>query len=181
MLKRIKRFLYFIQFAVFLFVMGCNDRSSIPPQSLKADVEIMFPKDDTLQLFYKMNADDRYTESLSIKKFIRADSDYQKVHFELPPGIKPKNLRFDFGELPGQDSFRLKEITLSYKKLKLIGNTDKILEWFDLNPNLSYDSANDYFHLTPDGAGAYDPQINGNSTFNKRLVKLFIPDVNDTD
>lgn len=178
--NRIKLPLIFILSTVCLFVISCNDRTKTPKSGVEITLDIMLAKDETLQLFYKINTDDGYTESLSIEKPVIGSRDFQKVHFALPVGIKPKNIRIDFGDQPGLDSLRLREITISYKRLKLKGDINKIQSWFDFNQNIHYNSTNDYFYLEQALDGLYDPQITGNSTLNKRIVKLFIPDPNDT-
>lgn len=161
-----------------VIIFSCNDRRGYEKYSLGTTVELLIYEDMVLQLFYKLNADDSYSESLSIKKPVSANKDFQKVYFELPSGIIPKNIRIDFGEKPGMDSFRIKEISFKHRDLMLIGDVAKVRTWFDLNTNISYDSIKDIFIVKPNPEGFYDPQFNGNETLSKRLVKLFPPDVN---
>lgn len=172
----------FLSLSVLLFIsviiFSCNDRRGYEKYSLEATVEVLIYEDIELQLFYKLNADDSYSESLSIKKPVIANKNFQKVNFVIPSGVIPKNIRIDFGDKPGIDSFRINEISFKHKDLMLIGDVVKIRTWFDLNTNISYDSLKDIFIVKPNAEGFYDPQFNGNETLNKRLVKLFPPDVN---
>src|SRR5688572_18860572 len=67
-----------------------------PPQNeqnrFKASIDLISYRDNTIQFFYKMKADDRYTEELSLKKNVKAGAALQHIVFELPHGIKPKNI-----------------------------------------------------------------------------------------
>lgn len=172
-------FKYSLFFVSFMVILSCNDRSDSKRHSLEATLDIIIYKDEVLQIFYKLKTDDAYLESLSVKQPVTASKDFQKVHFKLPQGIKPKNIRIDFGEKPGLDSFKIRTISFKYKELQLIGDSKKYQKWFELNPNISYDTINDMYRLHPAHNGFYDPQINGNEILNKRLVKLFPPDIND--
>lgn len=162
-----------------LILFACNDRSTTTNASLEATLEMIVNKDEVLQIFYLLQTDDAYTEEFSVKVPVKASPDFQIVNFILPEGIKPKNIRIDFGENPGLDSFKLKEISFTYKDLKLIGDREKYRDWFEFNANIEYDSLNKIYRLNPTNTGYYDPQINGTETLNKRLIKLFPPDIND--
>lgn len=164
---------------LFFSIWSCNDKTKKEKHSLEATLDVVIYKDEVLQLFYILQTDDGYTEPLSVKTAVKGSPDFQKVNFTLPKGIKPKNIRIDFGEKPGLDSFKMKEITLQYKDLKLMGERSKFQEWFDFNSNITFDSIKNMYYLKPTSDGFYDPQINGNETLNKRIIKLFPPDIDD--
>src|SRR5690554_7289408 len=80
-----------------LLISSCNQSDRLIRESLIVTLDLEVYKNDTIQLFYILRTDDDYRESLSIKKNIEGKPDLQKVSFQLPETIKPKNIRIDLG------------------------------------------------------------------------------------
>jgi hypothetical protein len=141
-------------------------------------IDLIPYQDHTIQIFYKLNADDSYSEELSLKKNVKANTTLQNLVFELPYRIKPKNIRIDLGEHEN-DSIRVENIRFQYKDLIVNGNKGVYKSWFTFNQNMVVGKDSLTFHLKK-VAGFFDPQLNGNRKLNAKLVKLFPPDINET-
>lgn len=158
-------------------LLSCNQSDKIIRESLIVTVDLYIYKNDTIQLFYIEKTDDAYTEELSIKQFAEGKNQLQTLRYEIPSGIKPKNIRIDLGErLNYHDSIKIQNITFKYKDLILDGSNGKYKQWFDPNKNIYFgqDSLVYKMNIQDD---FYDPQLNGNKTLNKKIVKLFPPDI----
>ena len=145
---------------------------------LKVSVELISYRDNTIQIFYKTKADDRYFEKYSLVKKIKGSKSLQNLIFELPIGIKPKNIRLDLGENENEnDSIRLVNVSFHYKNLVVNGNNGIYKSWFIFNPNVIEGKDSLTYHLKRNNS-VFDPQLNGNKKLNTKLVKLFPPDIN---
>jgi hypothetical protein len=144
---------------------------------LKVYVELISYRDNTIQIFYKTKVDDRYFEKYSLAKKIKGSKLIQKLVFELPIGIKPKNIRLDLGENQN-DSIHLVNVSFQYKNLILDGNNGAYKSWFVFNPNVIEGKDSLTYYLKRNNS-IFDPQLNGNRKLNAKLVKLFPPDINE--
>jgi hypothetical protein len=157
---------------------SCNGNKAKNSQNqFKVLIDLIAYQDGDVQLFYKLNTDDRYWEKYSQKQSVKQNDLLQTLAFELPKGIRPKNLRIDLGEREN-DSIRVENIRLRYKNLELNGNHGVYKSWFAFNQNMVVGKDSLTFHLKK-VAGFFDPQLNGNQLLNSKLVKLFPPDVNE--
>jgi len=124
-----------------------------------------------------MFSDDRYEEKLSLTKKIKGSVSSQQLIFELPYGVKPKNVRFDLGENQNEnDSIRLENICFQYKNRIIRGEGGLYKSWFIFNENVVAGKDSLTFHLIKKNT-VFDPQLNGNKKLNTMLVKLFPPDI----
>lgn len=139
-------------------------------------IDLIPYQDHTIQIFYKLNANDRYHEELSLKKNVKANTTLQNLVFELPHGIKPKNIRIDLGEHEN-DSIRVENIRFQYKNLMVNGNKGVYKSWFTSNENIIEGKDSLTFHLKRIN-NFFDPQLNGNRILNAKLVKLYPPNIN---
>jgi hypothetical protein len=178
---RIKKNLLFI----FLFfssnlLLSCNGNKLKKQQNqFKASIDLIAYRNNSIQLFYLVNADDAYTGELNIRKNIKASKHLQNLVFELPFGVKPKNIRIDLGENENEnDSLQIQNISFEYKNQILNGNNGLYKKWFHFNQNVVQGKNRLRFHLKKVN-GVFDPQLNGNRKLNALLVKLFPPDINE--
>lgn len=145
----------------------------------KASIDLISYKDNTIQLFYKKKADDRYFEEFSLKKRIKGSTFLQHLIFELPYGIRPKNIRIDLGENENEnDSIKIENIRFQYKNCIINGDNGVYKSWFFFNGNLIKGKDSLTFHLKKINT-VFDPQLNGNQILNSKLAKLFPPDINE--
>ncbi|MFV0162258.1 hypothetical protein OBK04_01150 [Empedobacter falsenii] len=164
---------------IIFIIIGCRENSVIE-ESLIVKLKISVYKDDTLQLFYTLKTDDNYSEKLSIKKFVKGSNYIQNVEFVLPQRIKPKNLRLDFSDNPNyHDSIRLFNISLSYRNNHIITKDGEYRKWFITNENIFFESGDSLLYRFKSSPNSFDPQIVGNELLNKKMVKLFTPDINE--
>ncbi|WP_298222192.1 hypothetical protein [Flavobacterium sp.] len=175
----IKSFLLFS----FLFfcanlLLSCNGNKAQKQQNhFKASIDLMVYRDNSIQLFYVLNADDSYNEAFSLRRNIKASDKMQRLVFELPLGVKAKNIRIDLGEHGNEnDSLQIQNIRFEYKNRVINGNNGLYKTWFKFNPNVIQGKSKLRFHLKKVN-GIFDPQLNGNRTLNAKLVKLFPPDI----
>lgn len=158
--------------------ISCNGNKAKNRQNhFKVLIDLIAYQDGNVQLFYKLNADDRYCEKYSLKQPVKQNDSLQTLSFELPSGIRPKNLRVDLGEKEN-DSIRVESMRLCYKNLELNGSRGVYKSWFTFNQNMVVGKDSLTFHLKK-VAGFFDPQLNGNQLLNSKLSKLFPPDVNE--
>lgn len=157
--------------------LSCNANKAKKEEHFKVSIDLIAYHKSTIQVFYKINADGRYFEALSQKKNIMPGASLQQIVFELPYGVKPKNLRIDLGEQEN-DSIRVENIRLRYKNLELNGNHGVYKSWFAFNPNVIESRDGLTYHLKRMNH-FFDPQLNGNRKLNAKLVKLFPPDINE--
>jgi hypothetical protein len=152
-------------------------RPQIEKHHFTISIDLIPYQDHTIQIFYKLNADDSYYEELSLKKNVKANTTLQNLVFELPHGIKPKNIRIDLDEHEN-DSIRVENIRFQYKNLMVNGNRGVYKSWFTFNENITEGKDSLTFHLKRVN-NFLDPQLNGNRKLNAKLVKLFLPDIYD--
>ena len=147
----------------------------------KVAVELISYRDNTIQIFYKTKADERYYEKYSLVKKIKGSKSLQNLIFELPIGIKPKNIRLDLGENENEnDSIHLVNVSFQYKNLVVNGNYGVYKSWFVFNENVVEGKDSLTYNLKKVNT-VFDPQLNGNRKLNAKLVKLFPPDINETN
>lgn len=157
---------------------SCHEKNKeIEKNRFKVTIDLIAYKDNSFQLFYKMYPDDSYCEALSYIKKIKGSPSSQQLIFELPHGVKPRNIRFDLGEHEN-DSIRLENISFQYKNRILKGNHGLYKSWFIFNPNVIPGKDSLTFHLKVINS-VFDPQLNGNKILNAKLVKLFPPDIDE--
>src|SRR5690606_2355589 len=91
------RFCLGILTLIFCFI-SCNKTNQIIKESLYVNIDLHIYKNDTIQLFYITETDNSYTEALSIKQFVEGKDELQTLRYQIPVGLKPKNVRIDLGE-----------------------------------------------------------------------------------
>jgi hypothetical protein len=161
-------------------IISCHKRNC-QKNRLKVSVELISYRDNTIQVFYKTKADDRYFEKYSLVKKIKGSKSSQNLIFELPIGIKPKNIRLDLGENENEnDSIHLVNVSFQYKNRVVDGNNGVYKSWFIFNPNVIEGKDSLTYHLKRKNS-VFDPQLNGNKKLNAKLVKLFPPDINEKE
>jgi hypothetical protein len=163
-----------------LIVVSCGQKKTQNKENrFIASIDLTSSHENTIQLFYKINTDDRYYEAFSQKKKIKGSNSLQHLSFELPYGIKPKNIRIDLGEKEDV-SIKLENILFQYKNSLIKGDKGAYKSWFTLNENIieGKDSLTFYFKRVNN---LFDPQLNGNRKLNAKLAKLFLPDIYDTN
>ena len=116
---------------------------------------------------------------IALKKKIKGKTSSQCLSFELPYGIKPKNIRIDLGENENV-SIRLDNIRFKYKNHEIIGDKGLYKSWFAFNENVIKGKDSLTFDIKKVNT-IFDPQLNGNRKLNAKLVKLFPPDINETN
>lgn len=159
-------------------IVSCH-KKEFQKNRFKVAVELISYQDNTIQIFYKSKADDRYYEEYSLAKKIKGSKSLQKLVFELPIGIKPKNIRLDLGENENEnDSIHLVNVSFQYKNLILDGNNGVYKSWFVFNTNVIEGKDSLTYYLKSNNS-VFDPQLNGNRKLNAKLVKLFPPDINE--
>ncbi|WP_353097714.1 hypothetical protein [Empedobacter brevis] len=169
--------IFLFGFCMSLIILGCEQKKPIVEESLIVRLKMSVYKDDSLQLFYLLNADDSYSEELSIKKFVKGLNSIQNIEFILPPRVKPKNLRIDFGDKKNyHDSIGLYNVSLIYRNHKLSAKDGEYKQWFVTNEDIYFDS-DSLLYRFKSKQHSFDPQIRGNELFNKKIVKLFTPDI----
>ena len=174
-----RRFLLILLLSLFLkLTISCNGNKAKNKQNqFKVLIDLIAYQDGNVQLFYKLNADDRYCEKYSLKQPVKRNDSMQTLSFVLPSGIRPKNLRVDLGEKEN-DSIRVESMKFCYKNLEPNGGRGVYKSWFTFNQNMVVGEDSLTFHLKK-VAGFFDPQLNGNQLLNSKLSKLFPPDVNE--
>lgn len=171
------------KFSLFLLAVFCLETQVSCRQQVSetnkyrfiATVDLISYNNNAFQIFYKKQTDDRYYEELSVKKNASGSNSSQRLIFEFPEGIKPKNIRFDLGESEN-DSVRLENITFQYKDRTVKGDNGVYKSWFVFNQNVIPGKDTLTYHLKRVN-GFFDPQLNGNQVLNARLAKLFPPDI----
>jgi hypothetical protein len=175
MSKTVKPFLLFLLlFFGFQLTLSCNGNKKIK-NHFKISIDMIAYQNSTIQVFYKLKADDRYYEEFSLKKNVKASASLQKLIFELPFGIKPKNLRIDLGENEN-DCVRVENMRFRYKNIELNGDHGVYKSWFTFNKNVIEGKDSLTFYMKKVNQ-FFDPQLNGNRKLNAKLVKLFPPDI----
>lgn len=158
-------------------LVSCRGNKSTSKDHFKISIDLLAHKSHTIQVFYVLKADDSYVEGLSMRKLVAPGENVQRLVFELPLGVKAKNIRIDLGEYGNEnDSIRLENISFQYKTQVLDGSHGKYKSWFTFNPNVVPGKDSLTFHLKP-VKNYFDPQLNGNRKLNALLVKLFPPNI----
>jgi hypothetical protein len=161
-----------------LIVISCDQKKTQNKENrFIASIDLTSSQDNTIQLFYKMNADDRYYEAFSLKKNIKGSDSLQHLSLELPYGIKPKNIRIDLGEKEDV-SIKLENVCFQYKNNLIKGDKGAYRSWFTFNQNVIEEKDSLTFHLKRIN-NFFDPQLNGNRILNAKLVKLYPPNINE--
>ncbi len=80
-------------------------------------IDIMSPADTNLQLYYMTNASREYTETLSIRRFLRKGKNLLFV--PVPSADLYGKLRLDPGEVPGDYYLNSIEVSAVPEKLRL--------------------------------------------------------------
>lgn len=178
-----KRQFYFLKSVCLLVLMlgivSCKKEEKVIAESMTITLRLGVYKNDTIQVFYIKKTDDSYSEELSIKQFVEGKNELQTLNYELPVGVKPKNIRIDLGETANyHDSIRIEDVILKYRDLALDGSRGAYKAWFIPNENIYFDS-DTLVHRLQIHNDIYDPQLNGNQLLNTKIIKLFPPDVNE--
>jgi hypothetical protein len=171
-------FLFLLLFGQFF--VSCNRKNSQTEKNhFKVTIDLITHHNSSIQVFYKTIADDRYYEEYSIRKDIKESPTLQTLVFELPHGIKPKNIRIDLGENENEnDSIFVKNISFQYKNNFINGDNGVYKSWFIFNPNV-IEGKDSLTYILKRKKSLFDPQLNGNRKLNAKLVKLFPPDINE--
>jgi hypothetical protein len=156
-----------------------QNKKEIEKYHFKVSIELITYRENTIQLFYIINADDAYSGKLSLSKKTKASPNLQKLIFELPFGVKAKNVRIDLGENENiNDCLQIENIRFEYKNRILNGKNGLYKSWFIFNENVIQGKSGNGFCLKKVG-DLFDPQLNGNRELNAKLVKLFPPDIHE--
>lgn len=105
-----------------LFI-GCKDDKSVDslevvtPEVVNAFIvtlDVTIKKNDDLSLYYTTDGSIDFSKIAPIWKGVKGSNDSQKVVFTLPEGVKPTQLRIDFGMNKEQEDIILKSVTMDY-------------------------------------------------------------------
>lgn len=169
--------LLWLFFVVIISGSCLREQSGSAASSFEVLIDMVAYKKHSIQLFYVTKSDDSYSEELSLRKNISGNGTPQRLIFSLPVGVKVKNIRIDLGEKDNEnDSIVIKNILFCYKNLQLNGRGGRYKSWFELNENVVQNRDNNVYYLKK-SHGNFDPQLNGNRTLNRQLVKLFPPNI----
>jgi hypothetical protein len=179
-IKTRKLFLCFFVFFCAQTSVSCYQKKKQEEKHhFKVSIDLTTNKEHTIQLFYATNADDGYSEKLSLRRKSKASPNLQKLIFELPFGVKAKNVRIDLGENENiNDCLQIENICFEYKNRILNGKNGLYKSWFTFNENVIEGKSGNGFCLKKAG-DLFDPQLNGNRELNAKLVKLFPPDIHE--
>lgn len=172
------KYLFFIVTTItLLFFESCNkstqeNTTSNDTNTIQVIVETKFLNNDKIQLFWATDTPDAFKAEKSQTTTIYGKNDMQKLVFELPKNVRPKNLRIDFGgSNPNQPPISIKNITLKYKNDSIDGDNGKYeTMWFG-NGSMKYSPESLEYVLAPDN-GSFDPILMGNEQLQKELIKL---------
>lgn len=169
---------------LFLFIIGIgyyafNRDSNQKFENFKITLQVIPFNEKEIQIFYKLNSDDRYSEDYSYTKFVDASNNEKEIVFEFDKGIKPKNIRIDFTKTPN-DSIGFNSIKFEYNELSFEGNLKDFSSWFTGEHFYLSKSKPNIIYFKPDTIQSpYDPVFNGNQSLNSKLIKLFPPNKYD--
>lgn len=101
-----------------------NNTTQVQPNDsiFKVSLEVLAKKDDNFCLFYTTDGSTDFTQIEPIWTDVKGNENFQTIEYKLPKGVKPTQLRLDFGIKKEQPDVVLNKVVLSYNgKEKLIG------------------------------------------------------------
>lgn len=129
-------------FILFLFMIafaGCKNEVPIDELELvvpkvedehfRVSMYAIVPKDDTFALYYTLEGND-FSKLQPLWTPVSGKKDAQEVQFVLPKGVKPAQLRLDFGLNKQQGIVAVKKIKMTYNQTEFNTAGQDILNYF---------------------------------------------------
>ena len=135
-------------------------------------LEGVFPTNDIYQLFYSNS--NTFSEDKSVRVPIYGQTVMQTVAIELPEGVKPQNLRLDYGANIEQTGISIKNVEFLYNDNKFnINHEDFYGKYFRDGQGTSFNPIKLTIELKPNADGNFDPYALSTEELKKSLNKIY--------
>jgi hypothetical protein len=108
--------------------------------SLSLNLEVRF--DDQFKMYYTEDNSYDFNEKKTIRVKVKGLNYIQKITFNFPKNTRPTNVRIDLGVNKDQKVFTLDTISLGLNSDRIKIPPSSLLEYFEINNQLRYDSFN---------------------------------------
>ena len=129
------------------FFMSCIDKKNeevatnevveevveVNPNSLKIEIDGVFPSDDELIVFWKDATISYFDDANTVYQGIKGGLNSQVVTFEIEEGINPNDIRIDISSTKGAKEIQINSIKIHKQDRSLIISKDQINEYFRFN------------------------------------------------
>ncbi|TWP23751.1 hypothetical protein ETU10_05835 [Apibacter muscae] len=151
-----------------------SNSGSIP--KFQVIIEGVYKKNDFIKVYYIDENDSIFSEKSSKRKIILGDDKIQKIIFEFPIGIKPKNLMLSMSSNNEQDKIFLKNITLKYGNDSISGDGGDFQNYFFVNECMKFNDLTYYYDLY-NKQNQYNPVLTANDSLKLLMNKLYPPKI----
>ena len=175
-------FIVFIVLMSTIFIACKNEKSVdslevVTPEVVNAFIvtlDVSIKKDDDLSLYYTTDGSIDFSKIPPIWLGVKGSNDFQKVVFTLPEGIKPTQLRLDFGMNKDQEDIILKSVKMEYIGKSRIIACPEFVTYFRADDNkCSFDPVTGVIKaLVKDGVRQYPSLYPHESTLMPEIQKI---------
>lgn len=128
-----KKFIYFL--IIILFISSCD--SSKKRNQLVVNLDVVIPKNDSIQVFYRTDNSVAFTEKQSFWNTVKGNPKNQTIQIVFPKSIKPKQIRIDLGRNVKNKEIVLNKIGIFYSNSHFEAKGDAIYKLFRIDPTSS--------------------------------------------
>jgi hypothetical protein len=139
-----KKSVLLLVFAVSMSIVGCKKEKSVDSlDTVQPEVEldnsftiildVTIKHDDDIALYYTTDGSVDFTKTQPIWQGVKGSDLAQQVTYKLPEGVKPTELRFDFGLKPTTEDMYFKKITFKYLGKERVIACPEMVEFFRAN------------------------------------------------
>ena len=133
-------------FLLFLFLFNCKTENKFKDfGSLKKDhflikLKVKVLKDDVIEVFYKNNYENKFTEIKKIRKGVAGNPEFQNVEFLISEKEFPFEFRIDLGENKQQSDVIINKVVIESNNDSITIEKEFLATFFIVNKYLSLDT-----------------------------------------
>lgn len=161
--------------------IGCKDEKPaqednkiIKEEIFKVSMNLIVPKDDSLQVFYSEDLEGTYEEKNSVWAVVKGSDQEQVANFDLPPDVVPAHLRIDLGQNRDQKEIAIKSFKMEYLGAKFEVKDTMFFQYFQPVNQIDWDRKNAVAKITSINGQKHDPSFNPRETLKESINNLIM-------
>lgn len=144
------------------------------PELFSLKLNAIVKKDDDFQIFFKESADTQapYEEVNSVWVGVKGNENAQDIVFNLPEGVYPTQIRFDFGQKK-QTEIVVNSLNVSFKEKAFNMKGSEFFNFFTPDENfVTIDKMGSKIIPVEQKDGKFDPMLYSTTDFTTELGKI---------
>lgn len=163
-------------------LVACNKEKTSSPKTVepekegfKVSLNLIAPKDDSLQVFFTEDQDGIYEEQNSVWAVVKGSDQEQVATFKLPSDVIPTHLRIDLGQNKEQKEIAIKNFKMEYLGQKFEVKDTMFYQYFQPVNQIDWDRKTAVAKITSLPGEKHDPTFNPRETLKQEINKLIMP------